>query len=132
MLSQKIKIYNRGSDLIILLNDYCIELDQLSRQMDQKAKTWIYRLVDLEKINKILKDSGYEDEQIEFIELQKNSSWQSLDIIPEKAYDIGPPIFKKQKKTQKVKCFSWLKKTQYDDTPMSTQAWKEEVIKEIN
>ena len=47
MLSQKVKIYNRGSDLIILLNDYCIELDQLSRQMDQKAKTWIYRLVNL-------------------------------------------------------------------------------------
>ena len=72
-MSLKIQVHNNGTDLTIKPVFRSQDLGKLNREMNFKTSMWTYKLVDLEQITKILKDSGLEDKQIEWVQTPKNS-----------------------------------------------------------
>ena len=87
-MSLKIQIHYSDSDVTIRPVFHCKELGQLTREMNFKTRMWTYGLADLEKISKILKDSGFEDDQIQLIDTPSNS-FQDTETYKHKSKYVG-------------------------------------------
>ena len=91
-MSFKVQIHYSDSDVTIRPVFHCRELGKLTREINFKTRMWEYELSDLEKISKILKDSGLGDDQIELIETSANS-FQDTEAYKHKRKHVGWEFF---------------------------------------